>query len=362
MTTTPTTNYAWLMPDVGSEVDTWGTVMRTLLQAIDTEMFNRIGKPAANAVSVVAGSAANPGLGFQGDVDTGLYHPGANQVGLSVNGGGSTAIFDGNGFVISPAAGLQTLSIESNNNTAQIVVTGAVASAPIRSQLTLRKNRNGLVVVTGDVLGGIVFQGADGAANYQEAGRITVLVEDATPGPTFMGGRYQLKLAPKGSITPTQAFDVTIDTGVEYLGNLFLDLNRLFQFRNTTFAGVPAGGANGKVTQLSDNGGFLARHNGTAWCHVNNPTVQTVNSDVDFTITPNSSGQCVRHIGTLTAARAVTLGTGQPGDWCQITRSGGGAFNLNVGTGPLKALATNTWGEFRVNSVGTWYLAAYGAL
>ncbi|RWN51925.1 hypothetical protein [Mesorhizobium sp.] len=90
---------------------------------------------------------------------------------------------------------------------------------------------------------------------------------------------------------------------------------------------------------------------------------QTIATDADFTLTPFSSPTETRHTGTLTADRAVTLSTtgAFAGMKFRITRTGGGAFNLNVGTGPLKALATNTWAEFSYNGTA-WYLAAYGAL
>ena len=45
----------------------------------------------------------------------------------------------------------------------------------------------------------------------------------------------------------------------------------------------------------------------------------------------------------------------------RITRTGGGAFNLNVGTRPLKALATDKCAEF-VYDGSAYYLAAYGTL
>lgn len=67
---------------------------------------------------------------------------------------------------------------------------------------------------------------------------------------------------------------------------------------------------------------------------------------------------------TLTADRAVTLGTptGLPeGATFRVTRSAAGAFNLNVGTGPLKALAASTWCEVTYNGTA-WVLTAYGAL
>lgn len=90
---------------------------------------------------------------------------------------------------------------------------------------------------------------------------------------------------------------------------------------------------------------------------------QTIATNADFTLTPFASPEQTRHTGTLTADRAVTLSTtGAVVDQkFRITRTGAGAFNLNVGTGPLKALITNTWAEFVFDGTA-WYLAAYGAL
>lgn len=86
-------------------------------------------------------------------------------------------------------------------------------------------------------------------------------------------------------------------------------------------------------------------------------------TDADATLTVGTNAERVRHTGTLTAIRAITLATAGAvtGSTFRITRTGGGAFNLNVGTGPLKALATNTWATF-IYDGAAWYLAEYGAL
>jgi hypothetical protein len=68
-------------------------------------------------------------------------------------------------------------------------------------------------------------------------------------------------------------------------------------------------------------------------------------------------------ITTLTADRAVSLSStnARNGAWFRIVRSAGGAFNLNVGAGPLKALAAGEWCEVRHNG-SAWVLTAYGTL
>jgi hypothetical protein len=66
---------------------------------------------------------------------------------------------------------------------------------------------------------------------------------------------------------------------------------------------------------------------------------------------------------TLTADRAVSLSTtgAYAGAKFHIARPAAGAFNLNVGTGPLKALAADTWCEVTYDG-SAWALTKYGAL
>jgi hypothetical protein len=66
---------------------------------------------------------------------------------------------------------------------------------------------------------------------------------------------------------------------------------------------------------------------------------------------------------TLTADRTVTLDTTgvYPGAKFRIARPAAGAFNLNVGSGPLKALPAGSWCDVEYNG-SAWVLTAYGAL
>lgn len=86
---------------------------------------------------------------------------------------------------------------------------------------------------------------------------------------------------------------------------------------------------------------------------------QAISSDAAFTINPFDPVNTL-HTGTLTAARACTLGTSGAlaGQRKRLTRTGGGAFNITFAG---KGLAQNTWAEAVFNGT-SWYLAAYGAL
>lgn len=88
---------------------------------------------------------------------------------------------------------------------------------------------------------------------------------------------------------------------------------------------------------------------------------QTLNTNVDFTISQASPEETL-HTGTLTAARTVTLSTtgAYEGLRRRITRTGLGAFNLNIGAGTaLTALAPGEWAEV-VYDGSAWKLAARG--
>lgn len=67
----------------------------------------------------------------------------------------------------------------------------------------------------------------------------------------------------------------------------------------------------------------------------------------------------------IAADRAVTLSTTNAYDGAKFrvvrTAAATGAFNLNVGTGPLKALAVGTWCDVEYTG-SAWMLTAYGAL
>jgi hypothetical protein len=85
--------------------------------------------------------------------------------------------------------------------------------------------------------------------------------------------------------------------------------------------------------------------------------------DAAVTLTAGTSRPYQLWTTTLTADRAVTLSaTGAfRGANFKISRPAAGAFNLNVGSGPLKALAAGQWCEV-VYDGSVWRLAAFGSL
>lgn len=87
--------------------------------------------------------------------------------------------------------------------------------------------------------------------------------------------------------------------------------------------------------------------------------------DSAATLTVGESSETNRWASPIAADRAVTLSTtgAYNGARFRIVRTAAatGASNLNVGTGPLKALAVGEWCEVEYNG-SAWMLTAYGSL
>jgi hypothetical protein len=112
-------------------------------------------------------------------------------------------------------------------------------------------------------------------------------------------------------------------------------------------------------------------YNGTAWVLAaygqltDGGTVSADKGDAAATLTAGSSEQISVWSTPLTADRAVTLSTAGAYNGASFrvvrTAAATGAFNLNVGTGPLKALAAGQWCDVHYNG-SAWVLTASGSL
>lgn len=89
--------------------------------------------------------------------------------------------------------------------------------------------------------------------------------------------------------------------------------------------------------------------------------IETIATNAEATVTPTASVYQVFHTGALTADRLLTLTTVgvTSGYTIRFTRTGAGAFNLQVGA--LKNLITNSWCDVVFNG-SAWVLTAYGTL
>ncbi|MET3372019.1 hypothetical protein ABIC89_001060 [Variovorax boronicumulans] len=141
-----------------------------------------------------------------------------------------------------------------------------------------------------------------------------------------------------GSATPEAAVSAVV-------GSMFA---RLDGTPNSTFYFKEAGAAATGWVRARMAYGFSADH-----------------GDADFSIVANQAASVDRWATPLTANRAATLSTSGAinGDSRRVLRTAAatGAFNLNVGTGPLKALAAGQWCDVMYDG-SAWVLTGFGSL
>lgn len=179
--------------------------------------------------------------------------------------------------------------------------------------------------------------------------------------------------------------DLTAGSNVEVTGNT--TQNILIQSGYTRFSNVICEGgthgyqvASGGSADSSNNILSVARLTGASTADLTLPSSlgrvyaisgapNTVNADAgdaNFTVVAGGPTTVVYNT-PITALRSVTLTTGltmQNGDKARIVRTANctGAFNINVGPGPLKALtAAGNWCEVEYNGAA-WVLTASGTL
>jgi hypothetical protein len=188
--------------------------------------------PQGNRTSTfLAGTAALPGLTPEGDSNTGIYSPGADQVAISTNGserlrvdsagrlllGTSTA--RSNFFNGSVSAAFQVEGTNSDTRRVAIISsdTGAAGNG---AYLLLARQINGSIggnqaVTNGDSLGAVSFQGSDGT-EFVEGARIEA-VADAATSANDVPTRLVLSTTADGASSPTERMRIT-NVGIVNIG------------------------------------------------------------------------------------------------------------------------------------------------
>lgn len=217
-----------------------------------------------------------------------------------------------------------------------------------------------------DGLGYVGFTGRDTIGIETLYARLQGVIVDPTD--TTEDGRIIGRVLIAGTETTiwqTDAAGLDVISGaLRVAGSDVVGSNRHIRLRSYTILGLPASNVvAGDIAWCSDLGGGAGAviYDGAKWTRLRAGGMGIVNTDVDFTIEMLTNSPTIRHTGTLTANRVLTLGTSQvwTGAKIRVTRIGAGAFTLDVGG--AKSLATNTWCDVEYDGAA-WRLLAYGTL
>ena len=158
-----------------------------------------------------SGTAAAPGIAFDGDSNTGIYRPGADQLAISTNGSEAARI-DSSGRLL-----INTSSSLGNDSTLQVVNDSSTSIELFRGQnlrfgsaCLLSKSRGSSAlpsaVNANDEMGTIAFRGYDGSSFINSA--FIVAEVDGTPGANDMPGRLVFSVTADGASSPTEAMRI----------------------------------------------------------------------------------------------------------------------------------------------------------
>jgi hypothetical protein len=196
---------------------TAGTITAALTGAASSNVL-KAGDTMTGALVVPLASASTPSLTFTGDLNTGIYSPGADQVAISTNGTGRLFVDASGRTLIGTSTsrsgwfnnspwGNPTLQVEGTSVFNSGISVTNNSNDDFGSQLILGKSRatsvGGVTVVSsGDSVGRISFQGADGT-ELVAAATIEAAV-DGTPGGNDMPGRLVFSTTADNAASPTE--------------------------------------------------------------------------------------------------------------------------------------------------------------
>ena len=170
-----------------------------------------------------SGTAALPSISFVSDPNTGIYSPGADQLAVATSGTQritidssgrllvGTATARANFYNSTNSARFQIEGSGTNDNYALSIVSNFAGNTN-GAQIILAKSRGSNVgdntlTVSGDTIGQINFQGADGT-DFVRAAQIAAEV-DGTPGANDMPGRLVFSTTADGAASPTERMRIT---------------------------------------------------------------------------------------------------------------------------------------------------------
>jgi hypothetical protein len=197
----------------------------------------------AGPVGITLGTVLLPGLSFNGDLNTGIYSPGADQFAIST-GGTQRATIDSSGRLLLGTSSVRDVGFYSP----RFLLDGAGAASSTFAIVNNEANTNGsylilgksrsssvggiTVVQSGDILGQIRFAGADGFDLNQTGAAVTCEV-DGTPGADDMPGRLVFSTTADGANSPTERMRISSAGLVTVTGDITLNAQGDLRFADS---------------------------------------------------------------------------------------------------------------------------------
>tara|TARA_R110000868_G_scaffold31617_2_gene115770 strand:- start:1603 stop:3042 length:1440 start_codon:yes stop_codon:yes gene_type:complete len=191
--------------------------------------------------NIGTGSAAAPAICAGGDVNTGIFSPSADQIGIATNGVERIRINATGQLGLGTTSPTNTLDIATTSITAEQIganITAYNTDTARCAELNLFKSNNATsgsntLVTSGTYLGAVRFYGANGTSFNQSA--LIAAAVDGTPGATNdMPSRLEFYTTPDASGTPARRMTIssngqlTIDSDVSNTDGVGIDQGQLF--------------------------------------------------------------------------------------------------------------------------------------
>ena len=199
---------------------TAGTITAALTGAASANVL-KAGDTMTGVLAVTAGTAALPGIAVSGDPNTGITSPGADQLAISTGGTVKATIDSSGRLLVGTSSALNVepfvaaqVQAEARYGYASIYRAND-AGGPALYFIKSRAASAATVVQSGDVLGEIRFQGADGG-DYETPGGTIKCEVDGTPGADDMPCRLVFSTTADGAASPTEALRITNDRVLAY--------------------------------------------------------------------------------------------------------------------------------------------------
>jgi hypothetical protein len=317
-----------------------------------------------------AGAVTTPSIAATGDLNTGFWFPAADTIAAST-AGSERARIDSSGRLLVGTSTARTLFA---GYTPQLQIEGTSTSSSAASliqntnsiagpSLFLGKSRGtsigeSTVLVGGDELGNITFNGADGT-DIQSIGAIIKAAVDGTPGANDMPGRLVFSTTTSGSSSPTERVRISAN-GLSTFGSQAASGAAL-----TVTAPAKIYSSTGTYTDTTTAASGTVTHGTIA--SFNNPAIAATNATVTYT---NASTVYIDGAPTngtnvtITNPYALYVNSGTSFFGGNVNLSSGNEYRINntkvVGariTGWAAATGTATRTTFATSTVTTAELA-----